>query len=45
MPPYNPMLEFDIVKDQLKDENSCFNIFEIIIMANEPTKELLNTKL
>ncbi len=42
---FHPMLEFEIVVDQLSSKNCCFDVFETIVKYNEITKELVNREL
>jgi hypothetical protein len=39
------MLEFGIMENSLNDENSCFDIFEMISHTNELINELVNKEL
>ncbi len=41
----HPMLEFEIVVDELSDKKSCFDVFETIVKYIEITKELVNREL
>ncbi len=41
----HPMLEFEIVVDELSDKKSCFDVFESIVKYIEITKELVNREL
>jgi hypothetical protein len=39
------VLEFEIVVDQLNDEDFCFDIFEMTIRTTKQIKELMNREL
>jgi hypothetical protein len=42
---FHHVLEFEIVVDQLNDEDFCFDIFEMTIRTTKLIKELMNKEL
>lgn len=42
---FHHVLEFEIVVDQLNDEDFCFDIFEMTIRTTKLIKELMNREL
>jgi hypothetical protein len=41
----HPLLKYEIMANQLNDEDSCLDIFDMTIVTNEITKELVNREL
>jgi malate synthase len=42
---FHHVLEFEIVVDQLNDEDFCFDIFKMTIRTTKKIKELMNREL